>query len=156
MGKVRAFFPGKKAAKKPIGEPAWAQNQTICACNLNVAKRASGHKKSLKISDKTSLFVFRQFSGFFLCALRTAGPASLACPEAVDSTAALVCACCFYGVKRRFSASLLTQKRRVSPLAQLQLAFAASTAANGVSLLLSFTQREKNLVRSSPRPIPAW
>jgi len=52
---------------------------------LNDATRASGHKKSLKISDKTSKLVLRQFSGFSLCALRTAGPASLACPEAVDS-----------------------------------------------------------------------
>jgi len=51
---------------------------------LNVAKKASGHKKSLKISDKTSLLVFRQFSGFFLCALLTAGLAFPACPEAVD------------------------------------------------------------------------
>jgi len=52
---------------------------------LSGAKRASGHKKSLKISDKTSKLVFRQFSGFSLCALRTAGPASPACPEAVGA-----------------------------------------------------------------------
>jgi len=83
QGRIRAFFPGKKAAKKPAGEPAWIQQQTICAWNLNAVQRASGHKKSLKISDKTSKLVFRQFSGFSLCALRTAGPASLACPEAV-------------------------------------------------------------------------
>jgi len=24
-GGIRAFFPGKKAAKKPVGEPAWIQ-----------------------------------------------------------------------------------------------------------------------------------
>jgi len=83
-GRIRAFFPGKKAAKKPDGDAAWTQSQTICACNLDVAKRASGHKKSLKI-DKTSKLVFRQFSGFSLCALRTAGPALLACPEAVGA-----------------------------------------------------------------------
>jgi len=100
--RIRAFFPGKKAAKKPAGEPAWVQKQTICACDLSVAKRASGHKKSLKISDKTSMLVFRQFSGFSLCALRTAGPASLACPEAVDTAPASGCACCFYGVKGGF------------------------------------------------------
>jgi len=52
---------------------------------LKGAKKASGHKKNLKIADKTSLLVFRQFSGFSLCALRTAGPASPACPEAVGA-----------------------------------------------------------------------
>jgi len=82
---IRAFFPGKKAAKKPAGEPAWAQNQTICACNLNGVKRASGHKKSLKIAEKQARLFYRKFSGFSLCALRPAGPASLVCPEAVGA-----------------------------------------------------------------------
>jgi len=106
---------------------------------LNVAKRASGHKKSLKISDKTSLLVFRQSSGFSLCALRTAGPALPACPEAGDSTPVSICCRGFYGVKGRFSASLLTQKRSVPFLVKPQFLFAAFTAASGLSLLLFLT-----------------
>jgi len=120
--RIRAFFPGKKAAKKPVGDAAWTQQQTICVCNLNGAKRASGHKKSLKITEKQACLFYRKFSGFSLCALRTAGPASLVCPEAVGNTSVSACVCCFYGVKRRFSASLLTQKRSVS--LSLQFPFA--------------------------------
>jgi len=78
---------------------------------LSVAKRASGRKKSLKISDKTSLLVFRQFSGFSLCALRTAGPASLACPEAVENTPVSVFVSCFFGEKRRFFAVRFAHSR---------------------------------------------
>jgi len=122
-GRIRAFFPGKKAAKKPVGDAAWTQQQIICACHLNVARRASGHKKSLKIAEKQACLFYREFSGFSLCALRTAWPASLACPEAVGA--------------------LL-----------FQIVFAAFTATNGVSLLLSLTQREKSPVRILPLPIP--
>jgi len=49
---------------------------------LNAATQASGHKKSLKIAEKQACLFYRKFSGFSLCALRTAGPALLACPEA--------------------------------------------------------------------------
>jgi len=87
---------------------------------LNAAKRAPGHKKSLKIAEKQASLFYRQFSGFFLCALRTAGPALPACPEAGNGASASFCCHCFYGVKRRFSASLLTQKRSVSLLVKFQ------------------------------------
>ena len=60
-----------------------------------------------------------------------------------------VCVCCFYGVKRRFSASLLTQKRSVFSSCLFQLA--SFTPTNGVSRLLSLTQREKI---SRPFPFP--
>jgi len=83
--------------------------------------RASGHKKSLKIAEKQACLFYRKFSGFSLCALRTTGPALLACPEAGNGAPVSACVCCFYGVKKRFSASLLTQKRSVSFLVKFSL-----------------------------------
>jgi len=65
QGRMHAFFPGKKAAKKPADDAAWTRQQTICAWNLSVVKRASGHKKSQENSDKTSELVFRQFFWLF-------------------------------------------------------------------------------------------
>jgi len=44
-----------------------------------------GIRKTAGQTEKTNEFVFRLACGFSLCALRTAGPASPACPEAVDS-----------------------------------------------------------------------
>jgi len=52
--------------------------------------------------------------GFSLCALRTAGPALLARPEAEDSTSVSVCICCFHGGKRGFSASLFMSRGKAS------------------------------------------
>jgi len=139
----------KKAAKKPVGEPAWTPKQKLARGDvrglrgLELCARArlgpgpiranrleNNNKQSAPVTwmpptelpgirktagqpEKTNSFVFRLACGFSLYALRTAGPALLACPEAVDSILVSVCFCCFYGVKRRFSASLLTQKRRV-------------------------------------------
>jgi len=68
-GRIRAFFPGKKAAKKPAGEPAWTQQQTICACNLHAVQRASGQKKNRRPAGKTSSFVFPACPAVFRCAL---------------------------------------------------------------------------------------
>jgi len=66
--RIRAFFPGKKAAKKPAGEPAWTQNQTICACNLHAAMRASGQKKNRRPAEKQTCLFFGLSGGFSLCA----------------------------------------------------------------------------------------
>ena len=111
--------PGDFISWTSPGEPACGQNQAICACNLNGAKRASGQKKNRRSAGKIHSFIFRPVRRFFAVRLRTAGPAKLACPEAVGT--------------------LL-----------LRFMFAAFTAINGVSLLLSLAQREKN-----PRPSPS-
>ena len=65
QGRIRAFFPGKKAAKKPAGDAVWAQKQAICACNLKGARRASGQKKNRRSAGKTNSFVFRPVRRFF-------------------------------------------------------------------------------------------
>ena len=65
---IRAFFLRKKAAKKAPGESAWLRSQTICACNLSIAKRASGQKKNLRQSEKMSLLIFPGLTQVFHCA----------------------------------------------------------------------------------------
>jgi len=109
-----------------------------------------GKRKAAGQSKKQTRLFFGLSGGFSLCALRTAAPALLACPEAGNGTSASACACCFYGIKRRFSASLLTQKRSVSLPIQFQFVFAAFAVTNGVYLLLSLSQREKAPVRPFP------
>jgi len=45
-----------------------------------------GKRKTAGQPEKQTRLFFGLSGGFSLCALRTAGPASLACPEAEDST----------------------------------------------------------------------
>jgi len=50
----------------------------------------SGRRKAVGQAEKISSLIFRPAFGFSLCALRTAGPALLACPEAGDGAPASV------------------------------------------------------------------
>jgi len=74
--------------------------------------------------------------GFSLCALRTAGPASLARPEAVDPLLFQLAFAVFTATNGVFCFSFDAKEKRFPPLVKFQLDLAAFTAANVVSLLL--------------------
>ena len=77
-------FSGAPSPWTHSGEPARKQQQTICACNLKGAKRASGHKKN-DGQPENEFIHFLVCPAVFRCApCSTAWPAKLACPEAVD------------------------------------------------------------------------
>ena len=75
----------------------------------------------------------------FRCALCAQHASKAGCPEAVGYGFVSRCVCSFYGDKRRFSASLLTQKRSVSLPRQ-------------ISVFGSFSGGEKERSRRIPSP----
>jgi len=81
--------------------------------------------------------------------LRTAGPASLACPEAVGALLLQFALAAFAAANGVFCFSFDSKEKRFLPR-QISVCVCCSfNAVNGVSLLLSLMQREKSLVRSS-------
>jgi len=69
---------------------------------LHAACELPGIRKARKIPIKQASLFFGNFSGFFLCALRTAGLAPPACPEAVGALLLQVAVAAFTALKEGF------------------------------------------------------
>jgi len=115
MGKEYALSSrGRKLQRSQRVNRLGYKNKQFAPVTCMPPCKLPGIRKTAGQPEKQTRLFFGLSGGFSLCALRTAGPASPACPEAEDGTPVSACVCCFYGLKRRFSASLLTQKRSVS------------------------------------------
>ena len=63
----------------------WVKNQTICACCMGGKQASFRVKEKQEASQKMNSFIFWSVFCFSLCAKRTGGPVSPACPEAVHA-----------------------------------------------------------------------
>jgi len=67
--KIRAFFPGKKAAKKPAGEPACNEKTNNLRLELERRQESFRAKEKPQASRKNKLVCFSVCPAVFPCAL---------------------------------------------------------------------------------------
>jgi len=103
-----------------------------------------GIRKTAGQTEKQTRLFFGLSGGFSLCACAQQGQLRWPARKRWSTHLFQFVFSAFTALKTRFSASLLTQKRSVSLLVKSQFVFAAFAATNGVSLLLSLSQGEKN------------
>ena len=119
MRATRPQTPRQRARLGPLdthpGEPAWLGNNNKQSAPVTwKSQRELPGKRKTDGQPENEFIHFLVCPAVFRCALCAQHASEAGCPEAMDYDFVSHAVSNFYGDKRRFSASLLTQKRSVS------------------------------------------
>ena len=116
------FLPGEESCKEASGRCGLDATTNNLRLLLERRQESFRAKENRRQSGKMSLLIFSGLTPVFAVRRAAQRASEAGCPEAVDCDLVSCCVSSFYGDKRRFSASLLTQKRSVSLPVQFLLA----------------------------------